>query len=74
MPMKEKVNCTGSKLKEMRLKAGISRNLLIQEVSVITSISEDLLTSMEEGTAPIYDFQLKALVEVLNISVDNLFE
>lgn len=73
MPTNAKVNCTGSKLKEVRLKAGISRNLLSREVSEITPISEARLTSIEEGTAQIYDFELKALAEVLKISVDDIF-
>lgn len=70
----KQVNITGSRIKQARLKAGLSqRELSVKLELLAVYICRGSLSRIETGERTVTDIELDALSRVLNVSLDYLF-
>lgn len=70
----QNTNITGQRIKEARLKAGLTqRELSIRLELTAVYICRGSLSRIETGERTVTDIELDALSKVLNVSLDYLF-
>ena len=70
----EKSNIIGSRVKEARIKAGLSQKQLSERLELLTVYScRGSVSRIENGQRAITDIEIDAISKVLNVSLDYLF-
>lgn len=70
----EKSNIIGSRVKEARIKAGLSQKQLSERLELLTVYTcRGSVSRIENGQRAITDIEIDAISKVLNVSLDYLF-
>ena len=70
----EKSNIIGSRVKEARIKAGLSQKQLSERLKLLAVYTcRGSVSRIENGQRAITDIEIDAISKVLNVSLDYLF-
>lgn len=70
----EKINIIGSRIKEARIRAGMSQKQLSEKLELLAVYTCRGSTSrIENGQRAVTDIEIDAISKVLNVSLDYLF-
>lgn len=70
----EKVNIIGSRIKEARIRAGISQKQLSEKLELLAVYTcRGSISRIENGQRAVTDIEIDAISKVLNVSLDYLF-
>ena len=70
----EKVNIIGQKVKDARVKAGLSQRELSEKLELLAVyVCRGSISRIETGERAITDIEIDAISKVLNVSIDYLF-
>lgn len=70
----EKANIIGSKIKEARIKAGLSQQELSNKLELMAVyVCRGSISRIENGERAITDIEIDAISKILNVSLDSLF-
>jgi len=67
-------NISGEKVKEARIKAGLSQNQLSARLETFAGyVCRDSISRIENGERTVTDIEIDAISKVLNVPLDYLF-
>ena len=67
-------NITGKRIKEARIKAGLSQNILsVRLETMAVYVCRGSVSRIENGARTVTDIEIDAISKVLNVSLDELF-
>ncbi len=70
----EKANIIGAKIKEARIKAGLSQQELSNKLELMAVyVCRGSISRIENGERAITDIEIDAISKILNVSLDSLF-
>lgn len=70
----ERVNIIGSRIREARIKAGLSQMQLSEKLELLAVYTcRGSISRIENGQRAITDIEIDAISKVLNVSLDYLF-
>ena len=70
----ENVNMIGARIKEARIKAGMSQKQLSEKLELMAVyICRGSVSRIENGRRAVTDIEIDAISKVLNVSLDYLF-
>ena len=70
----ENLNITGNRIKEARIKAGLSQKQLSERLELLAVYTcRGSVSRIENGRRAVTDIELDAISRVLNVSLDYLF-
>lgn len=70
----EKVNIIGSRIKEARIRAGMSQKQLSEKLELLAVYTcRGSISRIENGQRAVTDIEIDAISKVLNVSLDYLF-
>lgn len=70
----EKANIIGAKIKEARIKAGLSQQELSNKLELMAVyVCRGSISRIENGERAITDIEIDAISRILNVSLDSLF-
>ena len=70
----DKVNIIGCRVKEARIKAGMSQRELSEKLELLAVyVCRGSVSRIETGERAITDIEIDAISKVLNVSIDYLF-
>ncbi len=70
----ENVNIIGAKIKEARIKAGMSQKQLSEKLELMAVYTcRGSVSRIENGRRAVTDIEIDAISKVLNVSLDYLF-
>ncbi|KZL89418.1 helix-turn-helix domain-containing protein [Clostridium magnum] len=68
-------NIIGKKIKELRVKAGITQEDLTARLNVLgVDIDRPMISKIENSSREIVDYEIKAISTALKVSIDDLFK
>lgn len=71
----EQLNITGNRIKEARIKAGLSQKQLSEKLELMAVYTcRGSVSRIENGKRAITDIELDAISKILNVSLDYLFD
>ena len=71
----EQLNITGNRIKEARIKAGLSQKQLSEKLELMAVYTcRGSVSRLENGKRAITDIELDAISKILNVSLDYLFD
>ncbi len=70
----EKINIIGSRIKEARIRAGMSQKQLSEKLELLAVYTcRGSISRIENGQRAITDIEIDAISKILNVSLDYLF-
>lgn len=70
----EKINIIGSRIKEARIRAGMSQKQLSEKLELLAVYTcRGSISRIENGQRAVTDIEIDAISKVLNVSLDYLF-
>ena len=70
----ENVNIIGAKIKEARIKAGMSQKQLSEKLELMAVYTcRGSISRIENGRRAVTDIEIDAISKILNVSLDYLF-
>mgnify|MGYP003305494702 CR=1 FL=1 len=70
----EKYNIIGERIKEARIKSGMSQKALSEKLELMAVyVCRGSISRIETGERAVTDFEIDAISKVLNVSLDYLF-
>ncbi|MBQ7779141.1 MAG: helix-turn-helix transcriptional regulator [Clostridia bacterium] len=70
----ENVNIIGTKIKEARIKAGMSQKQLSEKLELVAVYTcRGSVSRIENGRRAVTDIEIDAISKILNVSLDYLF-
>ena len=70
----ENVNIIGSRIKEARIKAGMSQKQLSEKLDLMAVYTcRGSISRIENGRRAVTDIEIDAISKILNVSLDRLF-
>lgn len=71
----ENINIIGGKIKEARIKAGLSQQQLSEKLELMAVYTcRGSVSRIENGKRAVTDIEIDAISKVLNVSLDYLFD
>lgn len=70
----EKINIIGSRIKEARIRAGMSQKQLSEKLELLAVYTcRGSISRIENGQRAVTDIEIDAISKILNVSLDYLF-
>ena len=68
-------NIIGNKIKEFRIRSGITQEDLTARLNVLgINIDRPMVSKIENSSREIVDYEIKAIAKALKVSIDDLFK